>query len=116
MFQSNRIFAVTAVERKPGEPYMTIAGVTITDDMVNLLRVRHSNNSAVRARAENSPKQSNSHRDVSDLLDNLLKGYDNSIRPDFGGPPAVVEVDIMVRSMGPISEVDMVTKIKIHRE
>lgn len=24
------------------------------------------------------------------------------------GPPAVVEVDIMVRSMGPISEVDMV--------
>lgn len=24
------------------------------------------------------------------------------------GPPATVEVDIMVRSMGPISEVDMV--------
>ena len=30
------------------------------------------------------------------------------MRPDFGGPPATVEVDIMVRSMGPISEVDMV--------
>lgn len=27
----------------------------------------------------------------------------------FPGPPAVVEVDIMVRSMGPISEVDMVS-------
>lgn len=26
----------------------------------------------------------------------------------FIGPPAVVEVDIVVRSMGPISEVDMV--------
>ncbi|KAF6199381.1 hypothetical protein GE061_007407 [Apolygus lucorum] len=49
----------------------------------------------------------NHHRNVSELLDNLLRGYDNSVRPGFGGPPAVVEVDIMVRSMGPISEVDM---------
>ncbi|XP_020280636.1 gamma-aminobutyric acid receptor alpha-like isoform X2 [Pseudomyrmex gracilis] len=51
--------------------------------------------------------QRNNHSNISDLLDNLLRGYDNSIRPDFGGPPATVEVDIMVRSMGPISEVDM---------
>ncbi|XP_058788997.1 gamma-aminobutyric acid receptor alpha-like isoform X7 [Phymastichus coffea] len=51
--------------------------------------------------------QSNNHGNVSELLDNLLRGYDNSVRPDLGGPPAVVEVDIMVRSMGPISEVDM---------
>lgn len=72
--------------------------------------------------------QRNNHENISTLLDNLLRGYDNSIRPDFGGvyrifykrldiqkfnftgPPAVVEVDIMVRSMGPISEVDMVRK------
>lgn len=86
-------------------------------------------------------KQRNIHANISELLDNLLRGYDNSVRPDFGGkfwprinrshfsptniiiieliaafrlhcgfigPPAVVEVDIMVRSMGPISEVDMV--------
>ncbi|XP_059609096.1 gamma-aminobutyric acid receptor alpha-like [Phlebotomus argentipes] len=51
--------------------------------------------------------QRNNHANISDLLDNLLRGYDNSVRPDFGGRPAVVEVDIMVRSMGPISEVDM---------
>ncbi|XP_011867697.1 PREDICTED: gamma-aminobutyric acid receptor alpha-like isoform X2 [Vollenhovia emeryi] len=51
--------------------------------------------------------QSNNHSNISNLLDNLLRGYDNSIRPNFGGPPATVEVDIMVRSMGPISEVDM---------
>ncbi|XP_045479603.1 gamma-aminobutyric acid receptor alpha-like isoform X2 [Harmonia axyridis] len=51
--------------------------------------------------------QKNNHRNISIILDNLLRGYDNSIRPDFGGSPAVVEVDIMVRSMGPISEVDM---------
>lgn len=73
-------------------------------------------------------KQTNNHKNISSLLNNLLQGYDNSIRPDFGGkiflnfwilntimiflmfggPPAIVEVDIMVRSMGPISEVDMV--------
>ncbi|KAK6619652.1 hypothetical protein RUM43_012409 [Polyplax serrata] len=58
--------------------------------------------------------QMNTHQNISDILDNLLSGYDNRIRPDFGGPPAVVEVDIMVRSMGPISEIDMVsTKLVI---
>ncbi|XP_023714026.1 gamma-aminobutyric acid receptor alpha-like isoform X3 [Cryptotermes secundus] len=51
--------------------------------------------------------QLNNHRNISEILDGLLRGYDNNVRPDFGGPPAVVEVDIMVRSMGPISEVDM---------
>ncbi|XP_018803148.1 PREDICTED: gamma-aminobutyric acid receptor alpha-like [Bactrocera latifrons] len=51
--------------------------------------------------------QRNNHANISELLDNLLRGYDNSIRPGFGGPPATIEVDIMVRSMGPISEVDM---------
>ncbi|XP_077296624.1 gamma-aminobutyric acid type A receptor subunit Grd [Arctopsyche grandis] len=51
--------------------------------------------------------QMNDHKNISELLDGLLRGYDNSVRPDFGGPPAVIEVDIMVRSMGPISEVDM---------
>ncbi|KDR19290.1 Gamma-aminobutyric acid receptor alpha-like [Zootermopsis nevadensis] len=51
--------------------------------------------------------QLNNHRNISEILDSLLRGYDNSVRPDFGGPPAVIEVDIMVRSMGPISEVDM---------
>ncbi|XP_035708501.1 gamma-aminobutyric acid receptor alpha-like isoform X2 [Folsomia candida] len=51
--------------------------------------------------------KNNNHKNVSELLDNLLRGYDNSIRPDFGGPPTIVEIDIMVRSMGPISEVDM---------
>ncbi|XP_055907991.1 gamma-aminobutyric acid receptor alpha-like [Eupeodes corollae] len=51
--------------------------------------------------------QRNNHANISELLDNLLRGYDNSVRPDFGGPPATIEVDIMVRSMGPISEVDM---------
>ncbi|XP_024943422.1 gamma-aminobutyric acid receptor alpha-like isoform X2 [Cephus cinctus] len=65
-------------------------------------RVAANSNLSTRQRA-----QSNNHGNISELLDNLLRGYDNSVRPDFGGPPATVEVDIMVRSMGPISEVDM---------
>ena len=30
-------------------------------------------------------RQQNNHKNISELLDNLLRGYDNSIRPDFGG-------------------------------
>ncbi|CAG2109427.1 unnamed protein product [Medioppia subpectinata] len=44
---------------------------------------------------------------ISDLLDHILHGYDNHIRPDFGGPPTEVFIDFHVRSMGPISEIDM---------
>lgn len=29
--------------------------------------------------------QRNIHANISELLDNLLRGYDNSVRPDFGG-------------------------------
>lgn len=34
---------------------------------------------------------------------------DNSLRPNFGRLPAVVEIDLMVRSMGPVSEIEMVS-------
>ncbi|XP_066154466.1 gamma-aminobutyric acid receptor alpha-like [Euwallacea fornicatus] len=61
----------------------------------------------VSLRKSSSLPQKNNHQNISILLDSLLRGYDNSIRPNFGGPPAVIEVDIMVRSMGPISEMDM---------
>ena len=60
---------------------------------------------------------------VSKLLDSLLHNYDNSLRPDFAGennttptvtthsspgPSLLIEVNMQVRSMGPISEMDMV--------
>ncbi|XP_032787726.2 gamma-aminobutyric acid receptor alpha-like [Daphnia magna] len=44
---------------------------------------------------------------VSLLLDKLLDDYNHHLRPDIGGPPTIVDVDIMVRSMGPVSEADM---------
>nr|CAD7414897.1 unnamed protein product [Timema cristinae] len=37
----------------------------------------------------------NNHRNISDLLDNLLRGYDNSVRPNFG----VVSVTEVLSSM-----------------
>ncbi|KAF2363679.1 Neurotransmitter-gated ion-channel ligand-binding domain [Trinorchestia longiramus] len=48
-------------------------------------------------------------RNISFMLDSLLRGYDSKLRPAIGGPPAVVEIDVEVRSMGQISEMDMVT-------
>lgn len=53
-------------------------------------------------------KQQNKHGNISRLLDKLLENYDNSLRPNFGLDPAVIEVDLMVRSMGPVSEIEMV--------
>ncbi|XP_047739237.1 gamma-aminobutyric acid receptor alpha-like [Hyalella azteca] len=41
------------------------------------------------------------------MLDSLLRGYDNRLRPSMGGSPTVVEIDVEVRSMGQISEMDM---------
>ncbi|XP_066937073.1 gamma-aminobutyric acid receptor alpha-like isoform X1 [Macrobrachium rosenbergii] len=46
-------------------------------------------------------------KNISRLLDNLLKGYDQKLRPSFGGEPTTVEIDIEVRSMSQISEMDM---------
>lgn len=77
-----------------------------------------------------SKRQQNQHSNISKLLDKLLENYvnvefyvffsvvnkkinfiiqDNSLRPDFGKAPAVVEIDLMVRSMGPVSEIEMVS-------
>lgn len=38
--------------------------------------------------------QRNNHQNISTLLDNLLRGYDNSIRPDFGGKLYIIKYDL----------------------
>eukprot|EP00095_Tigriopus_kingsejongensis_P011181 maker-scaffold456_size166325-snap-gene-0.27 protein:Tk11181 transcript:maker-scaffold456_size166325-snap-gene-0.27-mRNA-1 annotation:"gaba-gated ion channel grd isoform x2" len=53
---------------------------------------------------------------VTFLLDNLLKDYDNSLRPNLGGEPLMVEINMQVRSMGPISEVDMCASSMVKNE
>uniref|UniRef100_A0AAV2JAU1 Gamma-aminobutyric acid (GABA) A receptor, alpha 6b n=1 Tax=Knipowitschia caucasica TaxID=637954 RepID=A0AAV2JAU1_KNICA len=56
----------------------------------------------------------NQHSDTSIYLDNitrildrLLDGYDNRLRPGFGGPVTEVKTDIFVTSFGPVSDVEM---------
>ncbi|XP_078684542.1 gamma-aminobutyric acid receptor subunit alpha-6-like isoform X2 [Branchiostoma floridae x Branchiostoma belcheri] len=44
---------------------------------------------------------------ITSILDELIDGYDNRIRPGIGGGPTVVMTDIYVTSIGPVSEVDM---------
>ncbi|XP_076446962.1 gamma-aminobutyric acid receptor alpha-like [Babylonia areolata] len=45
---------------------------------------------------------------VTGLLNLLMMGYDKRLRPGIGGPPLVVKADVEIRSMGPISEKDMI--------
>ncbi|BFG00021.1 gamma-aminobutyric acid receptor subunit alpha-6 [Drosophila madeirensis] len=47
-------------------------------------------------------------RNISIILENLLKRYEQSQLPTHGqGIPTVVQTNILIRSMGPVSELDM---------
>ncbi|KAM4699071.1 gamma-aminobutyric acid receptor subunit beta-3 isoform 1-T1 [Discoglossus pictus] len=44
---------------------------------------------------------------VKETVDNLLKGYDIRLRPDFGGSPVAVGMNIDIASIDMVSEVNM---------
>nr|XP_046163451.1 gamma-aminobutyric acid receptor subunit alpha-6-like isoform X1 [Oncorhynchus gorbuscha] len=44
---------------------------------------------------------------ITRILNRLLDGYDNRLRPGFGGPVTEVKTDIFVTSFGPVSDVEM---------
>uniref|UniRef100_A0A7N5PB03 Gamma-aminobutyric acid type A receptor subunit beta3 n=1 Tax=Ailuropoda melanoleuca TaxID=9646 RepID=A0A7N5PB03_AILME len=44
---------------------------------------------------------------VKETVDKLLKGYDIRLRPDFGGPPVCVGMNIDIASIDMVSEVNM---------
>ncbi|KAK6172963.1 hypothetical protein SNE40_016511 [Patella caerulea] len=46
-------------------------------------------------------------KNMTSLLDGLLHGYDKRVRPYSKGGPVTVNADILLRSMGPISELEM---------
>ena len=48
--------------------------------------------------------------EVSHILNNLFQAYDTRLRPNFGGPPVLVNVTVLLENLGPISEVAMVGK------
>ncbi|XP_069355161.1 gamma-aminobutyric acid receptor subunit alpha-6 isoform X2 [Maniola hyperantus] len=66
--------------------------------------------------SESSEWKTNQKRSINDavsknitlVLENLLKNYENSQLPTHGkGYPTVVQTNILIRSMGPVSELDM---------
>uniref|UniRef100_A0A8C0IRT0 Uncharacterized protein n=1 Tax=Chelonoidis abingdonii TaxID=106734 RepID=A0A8C0IRT0_CHEAB len=46
--------------------------------------------------------------DVTLILNGLLEGYDNKLRPDIGVKPTVIHTDMYVNSIGPVNAINMV--------
>ncbi|GFY61169.1 gamma-aminobutyric acid receptor subunit beta-like [Trichonephila inaurata madagascariensis] len=44
---------------------------------------------------------------VTDILKTILEGYDIRLRPDFGGEPLLIGMDMVIASFDSISEVNM---------
>ncbi|ENN83250.1 hypothetical protein YQE_00390, partial [Dendroctonus ponderosae] len=64
-----------------------------------------SNESRIR---RNSPTNDVVSKNITIILENLLKNYESSQLPSHGkGQPTVVQTNILIRSMGPLSELDM---------
>ncbi|KAM5338568.1 gamma-aminobutyric acid receptor subunit gamma-1 isoform 2-T2 [Glossophaga mutica] len=51
--------------------------------------------------------------DVTQILNSLLQGYDNKLRPDIGVRPTVIETDVYVNSIGPVDPINMEYTIDI---
>ncbi|KAM8890313.1 gamma-aminobutyric acid receptor subunit gamma-3 [Synchiropus picturatus] len=51
--------------------------------------------------------------DATEILNSLLKEYDRKLRPDIGVKPTVIDVDIYVNSIGPVSSINMEYQIDI---
>ncbi|XP_036159776.1 gamma-aminobutyric acid receptor subunit gamma-3 [Myotis myotis] len=51
--------------------------------------------------------------DVTLILNKLLREYDKKLRPDIGMRPTVIDVDIYVNSIGPVSSINMEYQIDI---
>nr|XP_009914745.1 PREDICTED: gamma-aminobutyric acid receptor subunit gamma-2-like [Haliaeetus albicilla] len=51
--------------------------------------------------------------DVTLILNGLLEGYDNKLRPDIGVKPTVIHTDMYVNSIGPVNAINMEYTIDI---
>ncbi|KAI1241723.1 hypothetical protein IHE44_0005212 [Lamprotornis superbus] len=51
--------------------------------------------------------------DVTLILNKLLREYDKKLRPDIGIKPTVIDVDIYVNSIGPVSSINMDKNFKL---
>ncbi|KAM6205865.1 gamma-aminobutyric acid receptor subunit gamma-1 isoform 2-T2 [Sarcoramphus papa] len=53
--------------------------------------------------------------DVTHILDSLLQGYDNKLRPDIGVRTTVIETDVYVNSIGPVDPINMATQRMLYQ-
>ncbi|CAH1777614.1 unnamed protein product [Owenia fusiformis] len=51
---------------------------------------------------------------ITKLLDSMTESYDKRLRPSFGGRPVEVKSNIYIKSMGPISEEDMMYEMDVY--
>ncbi|XP_072923353.1 gamma-aminobutyric acid receptor subunit gamma-2 isoform X2 [Hemitrygon akajei] len=51
--------------------------------------------------------------DVTLILNNLLEGYDNKLRPDIGVKPTIIGTDMYINSIGPVNAIKMEYTIDI---
>uniref|UniRef100_A0A0L8GZW7 Neurotransmitter-gated ion-channel ligand-binding domain-containing protein n=1 Tax=Octopus bimaculoides TaxID=37653 RepID=A0A0L8GZW7_OCTBM len=53
-------------------------------------------------------------KQVTQLLDNLLINYNKGFRPGHGGKPLYIRAHILIRSMGPVTEIDMSYSMQLY--
>ncbi|XP_055522907.1 gamma-aminobutyric acid receptor subunit alpha-6 [Wyeomyia smithii] len=112
----------TAPRRRDSEAGMEMGRLMV--QKFELFRAKTSNYVAVTHRTNNSARifEDDAFRrvrkrsaaddmlskNITMILENLLKSYENSQMPTHGqGIPTVVKTNILIRSMGPVSELDM---------
>ena len=82
-------------------------GVGSSSNRISSNSKSHARSPVTQAGSQQTEKQERQLRNITDLLDTLLLGYDPHLRPNMGGAPTEVWIDLEVRSMGPIAEMDM---------
>lgn len=58
-------------------------------------------------------REEQARRNVTQLLDNVLHGYNKNVRPNAGIRPTTVKVDIFALSLGPVIDLDMEFYIEV---
>ncbi|CAH2091829.1 unnamed protein product [Euphydryas editha] len=101
-----RILSATAknLSRENTNGYWDEISSVLLSNNVNETYVANEDNAWKTKRSINDAVSKN----ITLVLENLLKNYENSQLPTHGkGYPTVVQTNILIRSMGPVSELDM---------
>ncbi|XP_071514973.1 gamma-aminobutyric acid receptor subunit alpha-5 isoform X2 [Panulirus ornatus] len=77
-------------------------------DLTNNPGTQHPVSQASKLGGRSSSDMARLSHNISAILENLLKNYNNQVRPGYHeGQTTIVKFSLLIRSMGPISEKDM---------